>query len=128
MQTTNKKLNFEEFVAQYPDGYAIFELVNGEIVQVEVTRARKNVVRFLIFSFNDEIRRLGLDYIVDKDIVFRTKTANGKEQSRNPDVGVVNASVWNANVLAYGALTEPIQLAVEVVLTNMANSVLIMFT
>lgn len=128
MQTTNKKLNFKEFLAQYPDGYGIFELVNGEIVQVEVTRARKNVVRFLIFSFNDEIRRLGLDYIVDKDIVFRTKTANGKEQSRNPDVGVVNASVCNANLLAYGASTEPIQLAVEVVLTNMANSVLIMFT
>lgn len=33
-------------------------------------------------------------------------------------MGVVNASVWNAKVLAYGALTEPIQLAVEVVSTN----------
>lgn len=33
-------------------------------------------------------------------------------------MGVVNASVWNANVLAYGALTEPIQLALEVVSTN----------
>ncbi|MBD0265965.1 MAG: Uma2 family endonuclease [Tolypothrix sp. Co-bin9] len=118
MLTTNKKLTFEEFLAQYPDGYGIFELVNGEIVQVEATRADKNVARFLMFSFNDEIRRLGLDYIVDKDIVFRTKTASGKEQGRNPDVGVVLASVWNANVLGYGALTEPIQLAVEVVSTN----------
>jgi len=70
-----------------------------------------------MFSFNDEIRRLGLDYIVDKDIVLRTRTASGKEQGRNPDVGVVLASVWNANV-GYGALTEPIQLAVEVVSTN----------
>ena len=49
---------------------------------------------------------------------MRTKTANGKEQGRNPDVGVVLASVWNANIVAYGALTEPIQLAVEVVSTN----------
>jgi hypothetical protein len=34
---TTKKLTFEEFLAQYPDGYGIFELVNGEIVHVEAT-------------------------------------------------------------------------------------------
>ncbi len=116
--TTSKKLTFEEFLEQYPDGYGIYELVNGEIVQVEPTRAHKNVARFLVFAFNDEIRRLKLDYIPDKDIVVRTVTATGQEQGRNPDVGVVSASVWNSNVLAYGALTEPIQLAVEVASTN----------
>jgi Uma2 family endonuclease len=116
--TTSKKLTFEEFLEQYPDGYGIYELVNGEIVQVEPTRAHKNVARFLVFAFNDEIRRLKLDYIPDKDIVVRTVTASGQEQGRNPDVGVVSASVWNSNVLAYGALTEPIQLAVEVASTN----------
>ncbi len=116
--TTITKLTFEEFLAQYPDGYGIYELVNGEIVQVEPTRAHKNVARYLVKNFDREIDRLGLDYIVDKDIVFKTKTANGEEQGRNPDVGVVSASLWNSNVLAYGALTEPIQLAVEVVSTN----------
>lgn len=116
--TTSKKLTFEEFLQQYPDGYGIYELVNGEIVQVEPTRAHKNVARFLVFAFNDEIRRLKLDYIPDKDIVIRTVTASGQEQGRNPDVGVVSASLWNSNVLAYGALTEPIQLAVEVASTN----------
>jgi Uma2 family endonuclease len=116
--TTSKKLTFEEFLEQYPDGYGIYELVNGEIVQVELTRAHKNVARFLVFAFNDEIRRLKLDYIPDKDIVVRTVTATGQEQGRNPDVGVVSALVWNSNVLAYGALTEPIQLAVEVASTN----------
>lgn len=116
--TTSKKLTFEEFLEQYPDGYGIYELVNGQIVQVEPTRAHKNVARFLVFAFNDEIRRLKLDYIPDKDIVVRTVTASGQEQGRNPDVGVVSASVWNSNVLAYGALTESIQLAVEVASTN----------
>ena len=116
--TTSKKLTFEEFLEQYPDGYGIYELVNGEIVQVELTRAHKNVARFLVFAFNDEIRRLKVDYIPDKDIVVRTVTATGQEQGRNPDVGVVSASVWNSNVLADGALTEPIQLAVEVASTN----------
>ncbi len=116
--TTVKKLTFAEFLEQYPDGYGIFELVNGEIVQVEATRAHKNVARFLMFNFNDEIRRLKLDYIVDKDVVIRTVTADGQEQGRNPDVSVVSASLWNSNVTAYAAVTEAIQLAVEVTSTN----------
>ena len=118
MVQTKTKLTFAEFLENYPDGSGIYELVNGEIVKVEATRAHKNVARFLVFGFNDEIRRLGLDYIVDKDIVLRTVTASGQEQGRNPDVGVVKASVWNSNVRGYGALTEPIQLAVEVTSTN----------
>ena len=118
MVQTKTKLTFAEFLEKYPDGSGIYELVNGEIVKVEATRAHKNVARFLVKSFDRESDRLGLDYIVDKDIVFRTVTASGQEQGRNPDVGVVKASVWNSNVRGYGALTEPIQLAVEVTSTN----------
>jgi Uma2 family endonuclease len=55
---------------------------------------------------------------VDKDIVIRTITSKGEERGRNPDVSVVSASLWNSNVTTYGALIEPIQLAVEVVSTN----------
>ncbi|PSB41813.1 hypothetical protein C7B67_26155 [filamentous cyanobacterium Phorm 6] len=118
MLQTKTKLTFADFLQQYTDGSGIYELVNGEIVKVESTRADKNVARFLICGFNDEISRLELDYIVDKDIVIRTVKASGQEQGRNPDVGVVKASVWNSNVRGYGALTEPIQLAVEVASTN----------
>ncbi len=116
--TTVKKLTFEEFLDEYPDGSGIYELVNGEIVRVEPTRAHKNVARFLMFTFNDEIRRLELDYIVDKDIIIKTLTADGEERGRNPDLSVVSKSLWNSNVFAYGAITEPIQLAVEVISTN----------
>jgi len=118
IQTSVKKLTFAEFLDRYPEGYGIFELVNGEIVKVDATRAHKNVSRFLVLAFNDEIRRLEIDYIVDKDIIIRTFTADGEERGRIPDVSVVNASIWNSNVTAYGALTEPIQLAVEVTSTN----------
>ncbi|MEG4120055.1 Uma2 family endonuclease [Microcoleus sp. N9_B4] len=118
MVQTQTKLTFADFLENYPDGSGIYELVNGEIVKVEATRAHKNVARFLVKSFDRESDRLGLDYIVDKDIVLRTVTASGQEQGRNPDVGVVKASVWNSNVSGYGALTEPIQLAVEVTSTN----------
>lgn len=115
--TQTKKLTFEKFLEHRPED-GIYELVNGEIVKVEPIRAHKNVARFLLFAFNDEIRRLGLDYIVDKDIVIRTVRQDGQEQGRNPDVGVVSQSLWNSNVTTYGAVTEPIQLAVEVVSTN----------
>ena len=54
MVQTPVKLTFEDFLEQYPDGYGIHELVNGEIVKVEPTRAHKNVARFLLFAFNDE--------------------------------------------------------------------------
>lgn len=115
--TTLTKLDFGQFLQQRPDD-GIYELVNGEIVKVEAIRARKNVARYLMFGFNDEIRRLQLDYIVDKDIVVRTVTNKGDQRGRNPDVSVVSASLWNSNVTTYGALIDAIQLAVEVTSTN----------
>jgi Uma2 family endonuclease len=118
VQIPLQKLTFADFLELYPDGSGIYELVNGEIIKVEPTRAHKNVARFLMLGFNDEIRRLELDYIADKDVVVRTFSSTGEEQGRNHDVGVVRASQWNSNVLAYGALIEPIQLAVEVTSTN----------
>jgi Uma2 family endonuclease len=114
---TVKKLTFAEFLEHRPDD-GIYELVNGKIVKVEAIRAHKNLARYLMFGFNDEIRRLELDYIVDKDIVIRTVTAKGEQRGRNPDVSVVSASLWNANVTTYGAVVEPIQLAIEVTSTN----------
>jgi Uma2 family endonuclease len=118
MVQTKTKVTFLEFLKNYPEGSGTYELVNGEIVKVEAIRAHKNVARHLVKSFDRESERLELDYIVDKDIVLRTAKASGQEQGRNPDVGVVKASVWNSNALSYGALIEPIQLAVEVVSTN----------
>ncbi|BAZ32990.1 hypothetical protein NIES4074_54980 [Cylindrospermum sp. NIES-4074] len=115
--TTLKKLTFEGFLEHRPDD-GIYELVNGEIVKEEAIRAHKNIARYLVKSLDRESERLELDYIVDKDIVIRTITANGEQRGRNPDVSVVSASLWNANVTTYGAVIEPIQLAVEVTSTN----------
>ncbi|MGK7946755.1 MAG: Uma2 family endonuclease [Microcystaceae cyanobacterium] len=118
MVTTLTKLTFEQYLHQYPEGEGKFELVNGEFVKVDCTRAHKNVARFLMFNLNDEVRRLSLDYIIDKDIIIRTLTKNGEERGRIPDVSVVKGSIWNQNVTAYGAITEPLELAVEVTSTN----------
>jgi len=119
MIQTTQKLTFEEFLEiTSRDRHPLSELVNGEIVELEPTRAHKNVSRHLVKCFDKEIDRLGLDYIVDKDIVIKTEAANGNVQGRVPDVSVVSKSLWNSNVFTYAALTEPPTLTVEVISTN----------
>lgn len=118
MNTATIPLSFADFLAIYPKGTGFYELVDGKVVEMEATRAHKNVARFLVKAFDRQIENLQLDLLVDKDVVIRTVTKDGLFQGRNPDVSVVSASVWNSNVTAYGALTEAIALAVEVVSTN----------
>jgi len=114
---TKPKLTFNQFLDQCPEE-GFYELVNEEIVEVRSTRTHDDVANFMLFAFNDEIRRLNLNYIVNNTAVFRTKTADGIEQGRKPDVSVIDRDVWRANRSAYSALAEPIQLAVEVTSTN----------
>ncbi|MEA5534540.1 Uma2 family endonuclease [Crocosphaera sp. XPORK-15E] len=118
MISTSIKLTFEEYLRQYPQGEGKFELIHGEFVKVEAIRAHKNVARFLVKAFDRESERLKLDYIVDKDIIIRTLTKEEQERGRIPDVSVVKGSIWNANVTTYGAIIEPLELAVEVTSTN----------
>ncbi|MGK7874588.1 MAG: Uma2 family endonuclease [Xenococcaceae cyanobacterium] len=117
MVTTPVKLTFEQFLEQYPED-GRYELVDGKIVKVEPTGAHKNVSRFLLFAFNDEVRRLGLDYVVDKEIAIRVVTASGQEQGRKPDVSVIDGKIWDKYLNTYVGIREPIQLAVEVTSTN----------
>lgn len=85
---------------------------------MEATGAHKSVSRFFLFAFNDKVRRLGLDYVVDKEIVIRVLNSDGREQGRNPDVSVVNRKIWDKYLNTYVGIREPIQLAVEVTSTN----------
>ncbi|BAY92609.1 MULTISPECIES: Uma2 family endonuclease [unclassified Tolypothrix] len=114
---TKQKLTFEQFLEQCPEE-GFYELVNGEIVEVRSTRNHDDVANFLLFAFNDEIRRINLNYVVNNTAVFKTRTAEGIEQGHKPDVSVINKDIWRANRNAYSALEEPIQLAVEVTSTN----------
>lgn len=115
--TTQQKLTFEQFLEQCPEE-GFYELVNGEIVEVRSTRNHDDVANFLLFSLNDEIRRLNLNYVVNNTAVIRTVSQDGTEQGRKPDVSVIERAVWRSNRSDYNALEEPIQLAVEVTSTN----------
>lgn len=108
-----QKLTFDQFLEQYPeDGQ--YELVDGEVVEMRATRQHDDVNFFILFAFNDEIRRLKLDYVVNNTAVIQTTENRG----RNPDVSVVSKAMWRSEPNAYGALDKPIQLAVEIVSTN----------
>jgi len=115
--TIKQKLSFDQFLEQCPEE-GLYELVNGEIVEVRATRNHEDVADFTADSFKDEIKRLNLNYGVKNTAVIRTFTKDGIEQGRKPDVSVIDRTVWRSKRSDYNALEEPIQLAVEVTSTN----------
>lgn len=115
--TVTQKLTFDQFLVECPED-GRYELVNGEIVEMNATRNHDDVADFTADSFKDEIKRLSLNYVVKSTAVIRTVTKTGIEQGRRPDVSVIDRDLWRSNRSAYSALREPIQLAVEVTSTN----------
>jgi Uma2 family endonuclease len=121
MQTLTKtQLTFNEFLFQCPDE-GRFELVNGEIVEMVNTRQHKDIAFFIMKKIDQEIDRLNLNFIVTTQVVIKTINKKGIEQGRIPDVSVIDRTLWRSAPADYAALTEPIQLAVEVVSTNWEN-------
>ncbi|MGK7878476.1 MAG: Uma2 family endonuclease [Xenococcaceae cyanobacterium] len=116
-QATTKPFTFQEFLEQLP-GEGRYELVNGEIVRIQPTIGHDNVVNFLYKCIDREIDRLELNYVVRQNVLIRTETQTGQEQGRNPDLCVIDKTVWNSDISAYSALTEPFPMVVEVVSTN----------
>ncbi|HEY9781834.1 MAG TPA: Uma2 family endonuclease [Leptolyngbyaceae cyanobacterium] len=117
MVQTTRSITFEEFLESRPED-GRFELVNGEIVRILATRQHDNVAEFISDTFKAEKNRLQMPFRVSGRIVVRTQTSDGKIQGRHPDVSVVDQVIWDSNPFAYSALSEPLQLAVEVVSTN----------
>ncbi len=116
-QSHQPKLSFEKFLAQYPEN-GRYELIDGEMVEMVNTRYHKIITMSIMFLLNDEIRRLKLPYDVSNEAVIRTSNKKGNTQGRVPDVSVIDRETWRSDLTDYRALTEPIQLAVEVVSTN----------
>lgn len=117
IRATTKPLTFEQFLEVCPDD-GIYELVDGDILKLEPTRAHQNVARFIAKCLDREIDRLELGLIVERTAVVRTATKAGQERGRKPDVSVIAESLWNEDLSSYSALLEPLQLTVEVASTN----------
>lgn len=117
-QAKTKPLSFQEFLEQYPDGQGKYELIDGDMIEMRATRGHDNVARFIWKIFDREIEKSKLNYIVDRTILVKAITSEGRERGRIPDVSVVDKNIWNNNLSDYNALIEPLQLAVEVTSTN----------
>lgn len=118
VQSTVRSIDFAEFINRCPDDGRRYELVNGQIVEIMATRAHDDVADFIYDAFRDQVRRSQADFKVTRFGSIKTLRDDGLQQGRTPDVSVVDRSLWNADLKAYTALEEPIQLAVEVTSTN----------
>ena len=112
-----QNLTFEQFLEQCPEEGS-YELINGEIVEMRATRHHEDIADFIYKKFDREIDRQELNYVVKRNAVVKTVTKQGKKQGRNPDVSVIDKTLWRSDRSNYNALDTPIQLAVEVTSTN----------
>jgi len=113
-----QNLSFEQFVKQLPEEEGRYELVNGEIVRILPIRLHEDLADFLVKQFDREIDRVPLNYRVSGRFMVKTLTSNGREQGRHPDVSVIDKTLWESQPFSHSAITEPLQLVVEVVSTN----------
>jgi Uma2 family endonuclease len=112
-----RELAFEQFLVQCPTE-GRYEFVDGEIVRVLATRKHDTVAELIADLFKAEAKRLNLNYWVSGRVTLATVSNSGRQQGRNPDVSVVDRAIWDAAPMAYSALAEPAQVAVEVVSTK----------
>ncbi|MEZ5673257.1 MAG: Uma2 family endonuclease [Thiotrichaceae bacterium] len=106
-----------EFLDNYPtDGN--YEWVDGTLLEMRATRQHDDIADFIADNFKLYIREYALDWVVKTTALIRTTTLQGKEQARKPDVSVISRQQWEQERRSYAALTDPIQLAVEVTSTN----------
>ncbi|WP_445173317.1 Uma2 family endonuclease [Microcoleus sp.] len=115
--TVTQKLTFDQFLLECPED-GLYELVNGEIVEIISTRNHIDVADCIFDSFYAQIKNLSLNYVVNNKTAIRTVTKAGIEQGRRPDVSVIARDLWYSDRSAYAAVREPIQLAVEVTSMN----------
>ncbi|MCC3418651.1 MAG: Uma2 family endonuclease [Microcoleus sp. PH2017_25_DOB_D_A] len=115
--TVTEKLTFDQFLVECPED-GLYELVNGEIVEIISTRNHIDVAGYIRDSFYAQIKNLSLNYVVTSQTAIRTVNKAGVEQGRRPDVSVIDRDLWRYDRSAYAALREPIQLAVEVTSMN----------
>ncbi|HLO84471.1 MAG TPA: Uma2 family endonuclease [Nostocaceae cyanobacterium] len=110
IQTSLKRLTFEEFLT-YDDGTDNkYELVDGELVLIPPAVCKHDdIVNFLYIAFYLEIKRLGLDWLVKQGTIGVRTDIN---KSRIPDVSVIKGEDWRKNSPNAPAILETAPLLV----------------
>lgn len=121
MTLAQTALTFDEFLARYGDDDR-FELIDGELFDLEPTGLHEEVAAFIGQHLNAEILRLGVKYVLPHRCLIKP---SGTSTGFRPDVVVLDKAVLAAEplwkrepVITLGA---SVKLVVEVVSSNWQN-------
>lgn len=120
--TPPKLLSFDNFLKDYAD-QPRYELVDGELIDMEPTGPHEAVSGKIASEISVEIKRNRLPFVIPKSCILRPFA--DVETARRPDVVVLDEGAiamepyWQREpVIVYG---QSVKLAVEVVSTNWEN-------
>lgn len=120
-QAIPKSLTFEEFLLQYGDSDR-YELIDGELFDMEPTGPHEKVGSFIVRKVNVEIDRLDLRWFTQQRCIIKPL---GTATAFKPDVAVIDEAaltrepLWqNEPVITLGST---VKLVVEVTSTNWQN-------
>lgn len=120
-QAASKLLTFDEFITRYGDNER-YELIDGELIDMEPTGAHEEVAAFALRKINVEIDRLNVRWFTPARCLIKPL---GTSTAFRPDVVVLDKTalakepLWAEEpVITLGA---SVKLIVEVVSTNWQN-------
>ena len=120
-QTAPKLLTFDDFIAWYGDNQR-YELIDGELIEMEPTGPHEEVAAFVLRKLNVEIDRLSVPWFTPARCLIKLL---GTTTAFRPDVVVLDKAaiasepLWqNEPIITLGT---SVKLIVEVVSTNWQN-------
>lgn len=121
MQLTSQFCNIEQFLSDYGDNDR-YELIDGELVEMEATGLHEQVSAFIGRKLNVEIDRQARPYLIPYRCLIRLL---GTQTAFRPDIIILdqtrlaNEPLWQQQpIITHG---DTIRLIVEVVSTNWQN-------
>lgn len=120
IQAHPKSLSVDEFIAKYSEQDQ-YELIDGELVDVEPTGLHEQVIGFIARKLNVEIDRLNLPYIIPHRCLIRVSdnTAFRPDLIVLDQTQLLHESLWQYQPVITSSTA--IQLIAEVVSTNWQN-------
>lgn len=116
-----QSMTVEQFIAQYGDDHR-YELIDGEVFNLEPTGPHEEVAAFIDRKLNVQIDQLGLDYFV---LQRGTLKPLGNFTAFRPDISVVDSQALSAEPLwaseSILTLGCSIKFVAEVVSSNWQN-------
>ncbi len=121
LQAISKFITVDEFITQYGDSEG-YELIDGELIEMEPTGPHEQVAGFVGRKLNVEIDRTDLDYLIPYRCLIKvlgTNTAFRLDVIVLNRTQLVNEPLWQKEPVI--TLGRSIELIVEVVSTNWQN-------